>query len=363
MSRFILPALISLSIIARALGQSPSPQNSPAGPTPTPAPAPPTAPKTNELIDSLNAADLQEAVSLLKKNFTNPDAINDTQISRATLEGLMARLGPGLMLLPDKISAAPDIAAPFYSEIIEKHVGYLRLGTLNPANLDAMDKKLAEFAPKKVDALVVDLRASSGADFDNAAQFAKRFTAKSKTLFSLRKQGKDRAFTSDRDPVYQGLIVLLVDSETAGSAEAFASALRFLDKAMLIGETTAARAVEYSDLPLPSGKILRVAVSEVIGPDGKSLYPTGLKPDLPVEMSLVDKRQIFQNSASKGMSPSIYESERPHLNEAALLAGTNPELETADQRRGRTQDRIGPKDPMLQRALDLVTSLEVYQKR
>jgi hypothetical protein len=44
------------------------------------------------------------------------------------------------------------------------------------------------------------------------------------------------------------------------------------------------------------------------------------------------------------------------------MAGTNPELESAEQRRQRTQDRL-PHDAVLQRALDLITSLEIYQKR
>jgi len=82
-------------------------------------------------------------------------------------------------------------------------------------------------------------------------------------------------------------------------------------------------------------------------------------------MSPVDKRQIFQGSVEKGMSPFIYEAERPHLNEAALIAGTNPELdaaEAAQQRRGHAPDRI-PRDAVLQRAIDLVTSLAIYQKR
>jgi hypothetical protein len=354
MLRFISPALIFFAItVATVLAQSP-----------TPKPPPSVTPSTKQLIESLTAPDLDAAVSLLKKNFTSPDAINETQLSRATIEGLMTRLGPGLMLLADKNAGPPEISAPFYSEILENHVGYLRLGALNAANLQAMEKKIAEFATKKADALIVDLRASAGNDFESAAEFAKRFTAKGKTLFTLKKQGKqDRAFTSDREPAYQGLIVVLADADTSGGAEAFASALRFYDKAMIIGQGTAGRAVEYSDLPLPSGKILRVAVAEVVAADGKSLYPAGVKPDLPVEMSMVDKRQIFSATGDKGMTPFIFESERPHLNEAALMAGTNPELESAEQRRGRAQERSMPRDAILQRALDLVTSLEIYQKR
>jgi hypothetical protein len=64
----------------------------------------------------------------------------------------------------------------------------------------------------------------------------------------------------------------------------------------------------------------------------------------------------------RGLAPFIYETERPHMNEAALIAGTNPELESIEQRRGRMQDRV-PRDAVLQRALDLITSLEIYGKR
>jgi hypothetical protein len=363
---FRIPSLLLWLTASALFAQSPSPSPAPSAtvkPSPIATPSPSVSAKAEDLINSLGPADVQAAISLLKTNFTKPDAVNEAELNRATLQGLLLRLGPGLMLLPDKASLSLEVPAPFYAEIIDGHVGYLRLGAINTANLQAMDKKLAEFATKKVDALVVDLRASSGSDFNVAADFAKRFVPKGKALFTLRKQGKqDRAFSSDRDPAYQGLIVLLGDGDTAGGAEALAAAVRFYEKALVIGQATAGRAAEYSDLPLPSGKILRVAAAEVVAPDGRVLYPEGVKPDLPVEMSMADKRQIFQFSSDKGMIFFVSESERPHLNEAALIAGTNPELESGEQRRSRGQDRF-VRDAVLQRALDLVTSLEIYQKR
>jgi C-terminal processing protease CtpA/Prc len=306
--------------------------------------------------------------TLLKSNFTNPDAITDTELSRATIEGLMVRLPRGLILLPSKESAPVEMPSAFYNEVLEGHIGYLRLGSLNGANLQDMDKSLGNFAAKKVDALIIDLRCSQGTnDFAVAAEFAKRFCLKGKPLFTLRKPAarQDRVLTSDRDPAFQGLIMVLADGETSGAAEALAAALRFYDKALVIGQPTAGRAVEYSDLPLPSGKILRVAVAEAVSPEGRSLFTDGIKPDLPVEMPTADKRQIFQLSAEKGMGPFVYETGRPHMNEAALLAGTNPEVEAwgAAQPRGRASEKPPPHDPVLQRALDVVTSLEVYQKR
>ena len=365
---------ISILLAANAFGQSPAPSsvptaNSPAAPVKSVTLSASPTPGTEQIINSLGDGDLQTAIALLKSNFTNPDAITDTELNRAMLTGLLARMPGGLMLVPPQArgeSATPEPAASLYSEVFDGHIGYLRLGSLNSANLKEMDKNLQDFVAKKVDAVIVDLRATSTGDFATAAEFAKRFCPKGKTLFTVRKPAvrQDRSFSSDRDPAFQGLIVALIDSDTAGGAEAVAGDLRFYDKALLVGQPSAGRAVEYSDLPLPSGKILRVASAEAVLADGQPLFPGGVKPDLPVEMSVADKRQVFRLSGEKGMTPFVYETERPHLNEAALIAGTNPELDIPDaQRRNRARERQPSRDSVLQRALDVVTSLEIYQKR
>jgi hypothetical protein len=65
------------------------------------------------------------------------------------------------------------------------------------------------------------------------------------------------------------------------------------------------------------------------------------------------------------MTPFVVENARPHLNEAALIAGKNPELEAmeAAQRRSRAPEKTTVRDPVLQRALDLVTTIAIFQKR
>ena len=369
MSRFLIFFICVLG--ANLAAQSPAPTS--AGPTEPksasqPTPFPSATPTTEELVNSLGPADLQAFITLLKSNFTDPDAITDTELSRATVEGLLVRLPRGITIFGKEgvPAAAP---ADFYSELIAGRTGYVRVGSLNNANLQALDRALNGFATKKINDLIVDLRASSATnDLSLAADFAKRFCPKGKPIFTLRKPAgrQDRLFSSDREPIFRGLLMVLTDGDTSGAAEAIAAALRFHNKALIIGQPTAGRAAEYSDLPLPGSKILRLAVAEMVSPEGRSLFPAGVTPDLPVEMSLAEKRQIFQSSGEKGMGPFIYDIGRPHMSEAALLAGTNPELEAAEaaqQRRGRTAEKPPPHDPVLQRALDVVTSLEVYQKR
>lgn len=361
----LFSALLLCSIAAHLDAQTPAAS---AQPVATPKTGPAATPTTTSLVDSMAPADLQQAVQLLKSNYLNPEALNEAELNRAMLTGLLTRLSGGALLLATTPTDATEASHPFHGELLDGGVGYLRLGDLTPTNLQAMDASLASFAGKKMEAVVVDLRASPATnDFAVAAEFAKRFCAKGRLLFALQKSAvkPERVFSSDRDPAFQGVMIVLIDGDTAGPAEAIAGVLRLYNKALLIGQQTAGRAVEFSDLPLNGGKVLRVAVVEAVLPENRPLFPGGLKPDLPVEMNPADKRSVFQQSLQSGMGQFAFETERPHLNEAALLAGRNPEIEAleAAQHRARGADNPQVRDAVLQRALDVVTSLSIYQQR
>src|SRR6478736_4700683 len=215
MSRFLLATFVIAVFGANLAAQSPAPTSAPqTGPkSPVqPTPSPSATPTVEELVDSLGPADLQAFITLLKDNFTIPDAITDTELSRATVEGLLVRLPRGITLLASKESGPGPASGAFYSEVISGRTGYVRLGTLNNTNLQALDKALSGFAAKKVNDLIVDLRASSTTnDLSMATEFAKRFCPKGKPIFTARKPTgrQERVFSSDRDPAFRGLIMVL----------------------------------------------------------------------------------------------------------------------------------------------------------
>src|SRR5437763_15526302 len=191
MSRFLLASFVIAVLGANLAAQSPAPTSAPQIGPKSPAqatPSPSASPTVEELVDSLGPADLQTFITLLKANFTNPDAITDTELSRATVEGLLVRMPRGITLLAGKESVAPATPAGFYSELIAGRTGYVRLGALTNANLQALVKALSGFAAKKMNDLIIDLSASSGtSDLSLATGFAKRFCPKGKPVFTVRK--------------------------------------------------------------------------------------------------------------------------------------------------------------------------------
>jgi hypothetical protein len=98
-------------------------------------------------------------------------------------------------------------------------------------------------------------------------------------------------------------------------------------------------------------------------PDTDPIFPGGVKPDVTIALPSEIQEQIFRESKTKGVSQFVFENERRRLNEAALLSGLNPEIDSA-QSMQRDRGRTAPlRDTVLQRAVDLVTAINFYQSK
>src|SRR5215212_4285565 len=121
MFRHALLFALALVMVADLFAQAPAKSS----PSPAPAVEPSATPTTRSLIDSMDAADLKEAIQLLKNNYIKPETLNETELSRAAFEGVLTRLGRGVILLPNPNAEPAEPPAPFYGEILEGHVAYL----------------------------------------------------------------------------------------------------------------------------------------------------------------------------------------------------------------------------------------------
>lgn len=363
------PSVAPTPVPSLAAPPRPAPTISPT-PRATPSPADSAAAEPRASVDALPPADVQEALRLLKENFVRPGAFTEPEMARATLQGLIERIAPGASLVaPASQKAEPS---PFYSEIAGQRAGYLRLGDLSKENVAELDAALGNLREKSIKSAILDLRATpASSDFELAADVAKRFCAKGKPLFVLKKSNAEgepgRLFTSNADPAFRGLLVVLVDDSDAGAAEVIAAVLRAQAGALIVGEKTVGRAFEFAELPLPSGATLRVAVAEVTLPDGAPLAQGGVKPDIEVKMPDAMKSELFRVAREKGIAATLAEPDRIRMNEAALVAGRNPEIDAiqAAQQRGKSGEKPKPPllDTQLERAMDLITSISVFEAK
>ena len=378
----VAPALAALLLASTPLlrAQAPEPEKIPDAPAPAENPPAPPAPKstakprkpgepftTRAAVDSLNDADLDQIIALLKDNYISPDALSDDELKRATVQGIIDRLAPGAAIAEAPAAGASQ-TSPFRAEIIDGRIGYARLGATTPGNVGELDAALQNFTDKKLGAVVLDLRATpASAEFEQTAEVCRRFSPKGKILFSVKKPNikQEQILTSKDDPKFHGIVVVLVDRDTAGNAEIIASVLRTHVRAMVIGQQTKGEAVEFAELPLPGGLLLRVAVAEVALPDNVAVFPGGVKPDLALDVAQETTNEVLKKELEKGVGEFVFESERPRMNEAALVAGNNPELDAiqAAQKTKGEKPKAPLRDTALQRAVDFITTIAIYEKK
>jgi len=322
---------------------------------------------TRAAVDALNDAELDQVISLLKENYIHPDALSDSEMKRATVQGLLDRIAPGASLAVAPAGGAPS-PSPFRSEILDNRIGYARLGATTASNVAELDAALQKFAEKSLGAMVLDLRATpESSNFEETAEICRRFCPKGRVLFSVKKPNikQEQILTSKDDPKYRGIIAVLVDADTAGNAEVLAAVLRTHVNALVIGQQTKGEAVEFAELPLATGKLLRVAVAEVALPQDVRVFPGGVKPDIIVPTPQETTEALLKQELEKGVSEFVFEVERPRLNEAALVAGTNPDLDAiqAAQKSKGEKAKAQVRDAVLQRAVDFITTISIYEKK
>ncbi len=318
------------------------------------------------LVDLMTPTDIQDAIESIRENYIHADELTKEELNRAAMEGLLVRLGYGAALRENP-EARPEIGKNYRPlfEILRGDVAYLRLGAMNAEGMEKLDLALAEIQQKALSSFILDLRGTAASsDYEIARQIADRFTPAGRPLFIVkRKTGEDQLFTSKEEPRFTGFLVVVTDDETGGAAEVLAGILRQETRAMIVGaERTTGSAVEYQQAQLSGGRTLFIATGEVVLAPDRPIFPDGVAADLPVAgYQAEDQDALFTLMDENGVESLVFEKERAHRSEKALILGEDPLIKMIQNLQETGGPEIKARDAVLQRAVDLLTVIDVVQ--
>ncbi|MCX6900662.1 MAG: S41 family peptidase [Verrucomicrobia bacterium] len=334
-------------------------------------------------IEPLDLSNLPAVTAALQSLYLDPSVLSDKKLNEAAARGVLGHLGLGAKILDAKSGAAkngvPDIAK---TETFGDEIFYVRLGKLGHDTAKALDAALSVVPCEKLNGIILDLRFVAGSDFTDAAAMAGRFLAKGTLLFTLKgaKRPTSTFSATHEKPCTATPLIVLVNHETAGSAEALAAVFDNQQRGATIGNTTAGEAVERTELPLVGGKKLALAVAEVVLPGGKKIFPQGLEPDVAVKVELaVERKLLLGANAQKNLRASLEPTVVKHrINEAELVRsldtgdGKSEGKKPAEPKKGEpapvkeTRNENAkveqPADIALSRALDILKGLRILRR-
>lgn len=370
MTRGLLPTLLCSAtlVVAQETPQPSAPAPAPKVVTTAPRPAPPLG----SLVDTLDQAALQEAFRLLTNDYIQEEDLDPLEVNRAALQGLLERLEFGAMLLTQKTRAERDSPFTFHHARAHESIAYVRFGRYTEEEIGQFDAALKEYqTDKAITHLVLDLRSPQAqAEFSIASRILSRFRPPNELLFKIRRPGNDRPTLFVSTPEAESCrleTILLVDRETGNVGEIIAAVLKRQSDCLIIGEKTPGLAVEYRDVPLGEDRILRYAIAEVVLEDDSSIFRTGIQPDLLTPTPIKIKTELFRAvDGGKPLADFLVQKERPRMNEAALVAGTDPEIDyylLLSQNKPTPWDRPPLQDRALQQAVDLLDTTRFLESK
>lgn len=309
-----------------------------------------------------------QVYELLRANLPNT---SDAELNSAAVKGLLRQLHGRATLVGGTTGTtlSSGTAEPVKSAVLESNVAYLRVGEVGNDLADKMNAAYhALVATNKVAGMALDLRFAEGNDYAAAIAVAELFTAKKGTLLEWGNGAEEPPPSGGLIP---GPLVVLVNGETGGAAEALAAALREADAGLIIGNPTAGLAMTTRDFPLKNGERLRIAMNPVKLGNGVAI--SHVAPDIAVTVSPDDERAylknpyltLAQNNAPATVGTNDFLPFVDHTSEADLVQQKIKDGDDAGAiapAHVKSQAKPVIQDPVLARAVDLIKALAIVHE-
>ena len=203
-------------------------------------------------------------------------------------------------------------------------IGYLRITQFNEPTAQELAQKLNELQAKGMQALIVDLRYNPGGLLTSAVDVCGLFLPP-KTMV-VYTEGRDASQRREYDTAKSEKqrsnfpMVLLVNSGSASGSEIVAGALKDLNRAILVGETTFGKGSVQSVIQLPDGSALRLTTAKYYTPSKQVIHEKGVTPNIRALLSPDQERALLLRRRDEPLSPDeqkiVNEQKDPQLDRA-----------------------------------------------
>ncbi|GEM_PF-3921616 len=209
-----------------------------------------------------------------------------------------------------------------YGIVVENNTVLIKVNSITPETpqkILTFFNKSADELGKRLNHIVLDLRGNTGGNLEAAYTIVDLFSNE-ETLGSFQRRNPSaskpqiRMIESFHAPITNLPISVLVDHQTASSAELIAGALQQLVDATVIGQTTNGKASGQIQKQINnasfSDETLFITIGKIFLPDGTSYHQRGIVPDISVfdekmsaDIAFHDQQQVVAaDNTTKEMS-------------------------------------------------------------
>ncbi len=261
------------------------------------------------------------------------------------------------------------------SRMLDEGVGYVRIKQFQAGTSGELDSALASLqrTDPKMHGLVLDLRSNPGGLLDQAVKVVDRFVRHGVIVTTVSaSEPRDEKLAKDQgnEPSYP--IVVLVNSSSASASEIVAGALKNLNRAVIVGQTTFGKGsvqLVFPDITREKAA-LKLTIAQYLTPGDISIQSVGITPDIELDPMTIDPLEMDLMRTGKRFRERDLSK---HLSNARAHAGQKPlevvrydlpeaERDALRERGGDPEDKFEMDFP-IKFARDLVLHVPADQPR
>lgn len=175
-----------------------------------------------------------------------------------------------------------SIQSPAVTLTYRDDIAIIELSRYGKGTMEELAAAAADVKAKGAEGIVLDLRSNPGGYLEDAIDVTGVFL-KEGVVVKERFKDKTEEQSVDNDGRLADIpLVVLVNRGTASASEITAGALRDNRQVPLVGERTFGKGSVQELINLDAGAVLKLTIAEWLTPNGTSISPDGLKPDVEV---------------------------------------------------------------------------------
>lgn len=208
-------------------------------------------------------------------------------------------------------------------------VGYVRITQFNEPTVTELSKALDKLEKQGMNALVLDLRYNPGGLLGSAVEVCGQFLPSNTLVASTQGRTPPREYRTPprTGPQRKYPIAVLVNYASASGSEIVAGALKDLNRALLVGETTFGKGSVQSVISLPDGSAVRLTTAKYFTPGKNLIHEHGVSPHIRATLTYDQEIQILRSRRQENSTKKDSDLLDPQLERAvdalqgALLFG------------------------------------------
>jgi carboxyl-terminal processing protease len=176
-------------------------------------------------------------------------------------------------------------------------IGYARITQFNVPTSEELAKQLDELEKQGMQAFVLDLRYNPGGLLNSAVDVAGQFLPPKTVVVSTegRAASQSRPYRPGESvrqrPKYP--VAVLINNGSASGSEIVAGALKDLNRAILVGETTFGKGSVQSVIQLQDGSAMRLTTAKYYTPGKQVIHEKGVEPTIRATLTAEQERQLM----------------------------------------------------------------------